>query len=177
MSAGVLGACLIHNLGFHSLQANGMHRKVACVSTMPHVSRLNENPWLCLFLPWHRVHCRLLLLKLCTQSTMFRCTHILFLSVSIKKSWHHEQCQQSLHTFWWDKIACCDLGMLPLLNSFNGLFKLFVYSQALLTYYLSCLALELKAAPPRVATALHLTDTPLALLLWHILCWIKLLPC
>ena len=32
----------------------------------------------------------------------------------------HKQCQQSPHTFQQDKIACCDLWMLPLLNGFNG---------------------------------------------------------
>ena len=32
-------------------RTNGMHRKVACASTTPHVSSLNANPWSQLFLP------------------------------------------------------------------------------------------------------------------------------
>ena len=63
-------------------------------TAMPHMSLLNANLWLCLFLPWPRVCHGLPLLKSCAQSTAcLDCTHILFPLVSIKKSQHHEQCQ------------------------------------------------------------------------------------
>ena len=50
---------------------------------------------------------------------VFICAHVPFPSVFTSKSQQHKQCQQSPCTFWWDKIAWCDLGMLPLLNGFN----------------------------------------------------------
>ena len=55
--------------------------------------------------------------------------------------------------------------MLILLNGFDGLSEPFIHSQALLTYCLSFLALELEAAPLRAAAvAFRLADKPLVLL-------------
>ena len=112
----------------------------------------------------------------CTDHCAFGCAHIPFLSVSVRKSRHHDQCQQSPHAFQSDKIACIDPGILTLLNGFNGLSELIVHSSALLTHCLSCPALELEAAPLRAAAEFCLADMPLALPLQQILCWIKLLP-
>ena len=58
-----------------SKSADGMHRKAACVSTTPHVSSSNVNPWSHLFLPWPRVCRGPPLLKSCTHlHCAFRCT-------------------------------------------------------------------------------------------------------
>ena len=99
-----------------SKRANRMHRKVALCphhATCAHVKCES----LVMSIP-AMPHC----VPLCVEvHCVFRMCLIPCRSEFINQARWHQQCQQSPHTFQQNKIACCDLWILPLSHSFNRL--------------------------------------------------------